>query len=89
MFDKISDKKRRKKEEEERLAKELKEIKLQRQYLNASKVRQSESIGNGRREGLEGIRVSKGETNKRWTELTTYKPKQTERNQGERAMTGR
>ncbi len=36
--DKIQEKKRKKREEEERLAKELKEIRLQRQYLNASKA---------------------------------------------------
>jgi len=35
-YGKISYKKKEKKEEEERLAKELKEIKLQRQYLNAN-----------------------------------------------------
>lgn len=59
MFDKISDKKKRKKEEEERLAKELKEIKLQRQYLNASKVREkSYRLGDGGGEGMEGARVS-------------------------------
>lgn len=33
---KINQKKKEKREEEERLAKELKEIKLQRQYLNAN-----------------------------------------------------
>ena len=38
VYEKISDKKQKKKEEEEKLAKELKEIKLQRQYLNANKV---------------------------------------------------
>lgn len=38
VYDKISEKKRKKKAEEERLAKELKEIRLQRQYLNASKA---------------------------------------------------
>lgn len=36
VYDKISTKKRIKRDEEERLAKELKEIKLQRQYLNAN-----------------------------------------------------
>jgi len=36
VYDKISKKKKEKKAEEERLAKELKEIKLQRQYLNAN-----------------------------------------------------
>lgn len=36
VYDKISTKKKIKREEEERLAKELKEIKLQRQYLNAN-----------------------------------------------------
>lgn len=36
VYDKISKKKKDKKAEEERLAKELKEIKLQRQYLNAN-----------------------------------------------------
>lgn len=35
-YEKISKKKKEKKAEEERLAKELKEIKLQRQYLNAN-----------------------------------------------------
>ena len=35
-YSKISSKKKAKKDEEERLAKELKEIKLQRQYLNAN-----------------------------------------------------
>ena len=35
-FDKINKKKQEKREEDERLAKELKEIKLQRQYLNAN-----------------------------------------------------
>ena len=37
-YDKIKAKKQRKQEEEERLAQELKEIRLQRQYLNASKA---------------------------------------------------
>lgn len=36
VYDKISKKKKDKRAEEERLAKELKEIKLQRQYLNAN-----------------------------------------------------
>ena len=36
VYDKISNKKKIKRDEEERLAKELKEIKLQRQYLNAN-----------------------------------------------------
>lgn len=36
VFEKINQKKKEKREEEERLAKELKEIKLQRQYLNAN-----------------------------------------------------
>lgn len=36
VYDKINKKKKDKKAEEERLAKELKEIKLQRQYLNAN-----------------------------------------------------
>jgi hypothetical protein len=36
VYDKISTKKKIKRDEEERLAKELKEIKLQRQYLNAN-----------------------------------------------------
>lgn len=35
---KISNKKKTKKEEEEQLAKELKEIRLQRQYLNANRA---------------------------------------------------
>lgn len=38
MHTKISSKKQSKKEEEDRLAKELKEIKLQRQYMNANKA---------------------------------------------------
>ena len=37
-YDRINEKKRLKAEEEERLAKELKEIKLQRQYLNANRA---------------------------------------------------
>ena len=37
-YDHISEKKLKKKMEEEWLAKELKEIRLQRQYLNASKA---------------------------------------------------
>lgn len=36
VYEKINKKKRDKRAEEERLAKELKEIKLQRQYLNAN-----------------------------------------------------
>lgn len=36
-YDRISDKKRQKKEEEDRLAAELRKIKLQREYLNAGK----------------------------------------------------
>lgn len=36
MYDKVNKKKSDKQREEERLAKELKEIKLQRQYLNAN-----------------------------------------------------
>lgn len=35
-YEKINQKKKEKREEDERLAKELKEIKLQRQYLNAN-----------------------------------------------------
>lgn len=35
-YEKINKKKRDKKEEDERLAKELKEIRLQRQYMNAN-----------------------------------------------------
>lgn len=38
VYSKISNKKKEKKDEEDRLAKELKEIKLQRQYLNANKA---------------------------------------------------
>lgn len=38
VYSKINNKKKDKKEEEDRLAKELKEIKLQRQYLNANKA---------------------------------------------------
>ena len=38
MHGKISQKKKEKKAEEDRLAKELKEIKLQRQYLNANRA---------------------------------------------------
>jgi cell division protein FtsB len=38
VYEKISQKKREKKQEEDRLAKELKEIKLQRQYLNANRA---------------------------------------------------
>ncbi|MDR3582278.1 MAG: hypothetical protein P4L67_03315 [Candidatus Pacebacteria bacterium] len=39
VHEKISEKKRAKRKEEERLAKELKEIKLQRQYLNENKAK--------------------------------------------------
>lgn len=38
VFEKINKKKKNKKTEEDRLAKELKEIKLQRQYLNANRA---------------------------------------------------
>lgn len=38
MHSNISQKKKEKKAEEDRLAKELKEIKLQRQYLNANRA---------------------------------------------------
>ena len=38
VYEKINKKKKDKKAEEDRLAKELKEIKLQRQYLNANKA---------------------------------------------------
>lgn len=38
VYDKINKKKKDKKQEEDRLAKELKEIKLQRQYLNANRA---------------------------------------------------
>ena len=38
VYDKINLKKKDKKTEEDRLAKELKEIKLQRQYLNANRA---------------------------------------------------
>lgn len=38
VYEKINKKKKDKKTEEDRLAKELKEIKLQRQYLNANKA---------------------------------------------------
>ncbi len=38
VYSKINDKKSTKKAEEEKLAKELKEIKLQRQYLNANRA---------------------------------------------------
>lgn len=38
VYDKINQKKKGKKQEEDRLAKELKEIKLQRQYLNANRA---------------------------------------------------
>ena len=36
VYDKVNQKKKDKRDEDERLAKELKEIKLQRQYLNAN-----------------------------------------------------
>lgn len=38
VYEKINQKKKEKKQEEDRLAKELKEIKLQRQYLNANRA---------------------------------------------------
>lgn len=38
VYGKIKDKKSSKKQEEDRLAKELKEIRLQRQYLNANRA---------------------------------------------------
>ena len=38
VYEKINQKKKDKKTEEDRLAKELKEIKLQRQYLNANRA---------------------------------------------------
>lgn len=38
VYEKINKKKKEKKVEEDRLAKELKEIKLQRQYLNANRA---------------------------------------------------
>lgn len=44
MHDKINKKKSDKNTEEERLAKELKEIKLQRQYLNANRAMVEEKV---------------------------------------------
>ena len=55
VYDKISEKKRLKKQEEERLAKELKEIKLQRQYLNASKAMVEEKAWKDLENGAERI----------------------------------
>jgi thiamine kinase-like enzyme len=55
VYDKISEKKRLKRLEEERLAKELKEIKLQRQYLNASKAMVEEKAWKDLENGAERI----------------------------------